>query len=81
MEEVVEDLDELVTSKRKDICKCDKCRLDTIALTLNKFFCKYVVTQKGIAYSRLMELQVQLKADVVKEIVKAIEIVKNNPQH
>jgi len=81
MEDVVKGQLDRVLSKRQDVCKCNKCRLDIIALTLNRFISKYVVTQKGIAYSRLIELEAQLKADVVKEMTKAIAIVKTNPQH
>jgi competence protein ComFB len=52
-----------------------------MALVLNKLPSKYVVTLKGRVYTKLSELELQRKADIVKELTKAIEIVKNNPQH
>ncbi len=81
MEDIVEDTLEKLLSEREDVCKCERCKLDIIALALNRLPPKYVVTQKGRIYTKLAELELQLKADVVKEITKAIEIVKKNPQH
>ena len=37
-------LDELI--KDKDICKCEHCRLDMMAIALNKLPPKYIVTRK-----------------------------------
>jgi len=81
MEDLVKAELERLIAKRDDICKCSRCKLDIIALTLNKFLSKYVVTQKGMAYTRLLDLQLQVKADIVKEITKAIATVKSKPQH
>ena len=67
--------------EKEDMCKCEKCRLDIMALALNRLPSKYVVTQKGHVYAKLAELELQLKADVIRELTRAIEIVKKNPQH
>jgi len=67
--------------KKENMCKCEKCRLDIMALALNRLPSKYVVTQKGHVYAKLAELELQLKADVIRELTRAIEIVKKNPQH
>jgi len=80
MEDVVSNNLEIVLEK-EDICKCEKCRLDVMALALNRLPPKYVVTQKGHIYAQLEELELQFKVDVIKEIVKAIEVVRKNPQH
>ncbi len=81
MEDAVKENLERLLSERDDLCKCEKCKLDIMALALNKLPSKYVVTSKGRIYTRLSELELQRKADIVKELTKAIEIVKNNPQH
>ena len=81
MEDIVESQLERLLAKREDVCKCKKCRLDISALVLNKFFSKYIVSQKGRAYTRLLDLELQLKADVAKEITRAIILIKANPQH
>lgn len=67
--------------EKEDMCKCEKCKLDIMALALNKLPSKYVVTQRGRIYTKLAELELQFKADVVRELTKAIEVVKKNPQH
>ncbi|NLM43597.1 MAG: late competence development ComFB family protein [Clostridiales bacterium] len=80
MEDVVDlKIDAII--KSIDICNCDKCRLDIKAITLNSLPPRYVVTNKGILYSKLKELEVQFEVDVQKEIVKAAMIVKDNPRH
>jgi competence protein ComFB len=81
MEDAVRENLERLLSERDDICKCEKCKLDIMALVLNKLPSKYVVTLKGRVYTKLSQLELQRKADIVKELTKAIEIVKNNPQH
>ncbi len=81
MEEAVKDVLDNLLSHRDDVCKCDKCRLDMTALALNHLPPKYVATQKGRVYTKLQEINIQLRTDVVKEVAKAIEYVKNNPRH
>jgi len=81
MEDVVFDLLQKLLSEREDICKCDRCKLDMVALVLNKVPPKYVVTQKGSVYTRLKELELQSRVDTLREFTKAIEIVKNKPNH
>ena len=67
--------------EKEDMCKCEKCKLDIMALALNKLPSKYVVTQRGRIYTKLAEIELQFKADVVRELTKAIEVVKKKPQH
>ena len=81
MEDVVKNVMEEVLSERDDMCSCDKCKLDIVAWALNRLPSKYIVTLKGSVYTRLQELELQFKADVTKEITKAIEHIKDNPQH
>ncbi len=81
MEEVVkEKLDEIM-DERNDLCKCQKCRLDIMVWALNRVPPKYVITEKGRMYTKLREQETQFKADVVRELVKAVQQVSKNPQH
>lgn len=80
MEDVVLDLMDQVVDNM-DICKCEKCRLDIAAITLNHLSPKYVVNDKGELYSKVNNFKSQSEIDVVKEITKAAMIVKQNPQH
>lgn len=81
MEDLVRAALDTVLSQREDICTCEKCTADMIAMALNKLPSKYVVTEKGRVYTKLAELELQLRTDVVKEVAKAIEFVKSKPQH
>ncbi|HOH89167.1 MAG TPA: late competence development ComFB family protein, partial [Bacillota bacterium] len=62
-------------------CKCDKCRLDIIALALNSLPSKYVVSAKGELYAKVSELEQQFDIDVGTAIIKAAFLVNENPRH
>jgi len=80
MEELVSaKTDELL--KFMDMCKCEKCRLDIIAIALNELPTKYVVSEKGELYTKLNELEQQFEIDVETAIVKAAATVSRNPKH
>ncbi len=81
MEKMVKKNLESQLETRNDICKCDRCKLDVMAYSLNHLPPKYVVTDKGSIYTRLQELEVQMNADITREFFKAIEIVNINKRH
>ncbi len=62
-----------------DMCKCEKCRLDTIAISLNHLPPRYIVSQRGEVYSRTDFLVLQKRVDIMIAISNAIHIVKKNP--
>ena len=67
--------------KLMNICKCEKCRLDIMALALNGLPAKYVVSEQGELYAKLKELEQQFDIDVETAIVKAAVLVGKNPKH
>lgn len=67
--------------KNYDTCKCDRCRADIMAIALNNLPTKYVVTPKGEKFAKLILLENQFDVDIITEVTKAIEIVKNNMRH
>lgn len=81
MEHVVDRLLPKVLYQHEDICRCDKCIEDIKAITLNNLKPMYIVTDKGSVYSKVNELELQFRANVLKELVKAIKIVSQNPKH
>jgi competence protein ComFB len=81
MEDVVQDELELLLAEKENICKCQKCKLDMMVWALNRLPPKYVITSKGRLYTKLKEQEVQFRADVVKELTKAIMCIGKNPQH
>lgn len=81
MEKEVEAVTNEVVKGMKDICHCEKCKLDIIALVLNKLPARYVVTTKGYAYSKASTLNYQFSADIITAVTNAINIVAKNPRH
>lgn len=77
---VLENLDRMLDS-REDLCKCDHCRMDVVALALNRLPSRYVVTDKGRIMTKIKETELQFQVDILRELVIAIEIVKSKPRH
>lgn len=81
MEIIIDEKMPKILKNYTNICKCDKCIQDIKAIALNNLKPKYVVTEKGLVYTRTNELALQFEIDVTREIIKAIEIVSKNPKH
>jgi competence protein ComFB len=82
MEEIVIGMaDDLISKQDENTCKCDRCRMDIIALALNSLPPKYVVTTIGNAVTNVSLNSSQGKANITMAICKAIEVVKGKPRH
>lgn len=81
MEIVVEELLPSVLQEHKLKCDCDRCIEDIKAITLNALEPKYVVSEKGVLYTKLNEFSSQFKADVVRSMMVAIGKVEERPSH
>jgi competence protein ComFB len=81
MEDMVSDKLEELLAEKDDICKCQKCKLDMMVWALNRLPPKYVITEKGRLYTKLTEQEIQFRADIVKELTRAIQRVIKNPNH
>ncbi len=80
MEDIVsQKIDSLL--KILNICSCDKCRLDIMAIALNDLPSKYVVSEKGALYTKIRELESQFEVDVETAIIKAALFVSKSPKH
>lgn len=77
---VMEKLDFVINANPKG-CKCQRCRYDIAALTLNSLPTFYVVTAEGATYTKMNSLDQQFHVDIVAAITQAIEIVRNDPHH
>jgi len=77
---VIEELNG-VLEELKGACKCQRCREDILAYTLNRLPAKYVVTALGNAYTKLNQLKVQSKADITVQLIEAAKLVKAKPRH
>jgi len=73
-------LDEVVGS-HKELCQCDRCRYDIVALALNFLPPRYIVTDKGETWAKVKVLEQQFYVDVLTALSHAITIVKSRPHH
>lgn len=70
-----------ILAKYPEICQCETCKLDIVALALNQLTPHYIVREQGELYSRIKNLDTQYQIDVCMAITKAVELVKNSPRH
>ncbi|KJS88310.1 MAG: hypothetical protein JM58_01345 [Peptococcaceae bacterium BICA1-8] len=78
---LVEQMVDEQLAKRTEICSCDICKADIMAVALNHLPPRYANTDKGGLYVRAGILDSQLSTDLLVEVSKAIEHIKNNPRH
>ena len=81
MEDAVEDAINQLLSGKENVCHCDRCKLDIAAIALNNLKPKYVVTERGHLYGKVDTMNYQFDVDLIKEITKAMQIVKEHPHH
>ena len=67
--------------KDMDICRCEKCSMDIAAIVLNELPAKYVVTDRGVLFSKIDALQQQFEIGVTTAIIRAAQIVQKSPMH
>lgn len=68
-------------NRNKLVCFCERCQFDIIALALNSLPSRYVVTEEGSIYVKALFFDQQLSSDVVRELSKAANLVKEKPNH
>lgn len=66
---------------RFGLCKCEKCKADVMAISLNDLTPKYVGTSKGQLFVKLAGYEKQYATDVLSALTKACIHVKSNPRH
>lgn len=66
----------------KDICKCEKCINDMLALSLNNVKPHYVTSDSGAVYAKVaFQVNPQELATLTCTVMQAIEKVSSNPHH
>ncbi len=63
------------------MCGCLKCYCDACAIALNNLEPRYVTTFKGTVYSKLPQLHSGSRADIHIVVAKALQKVKESPNH
>lgn len=64
-----------------DVCTCDRCVADTIALTLNGLTPKYIVTEPYAVEPLMSFYTNKYIPDITVEATKACITIKENPRH
>ena len=67
--------------KEADVCQCENCRLDVMAIMLNKLQPKYVVTDKGALFAQMDDFDPQHRTDLMTIMTQAVKIVNDGPRH
>ncbi len=84
MEEIVKNY--LLSTLKTDtsyanICKCEQCIDDIMAKALNQLKPCYITTKKGEVYAEYSSLETQHQAEIIAEVIRAIEYVSVHPNH
>lgn len=80
MQRVVEDKI-IYFMKQFEVCTCDRCKADTIALTLSGLPAKYRIVDKNAVDPLVSYYTNRLISQVTVEALKACTQVKDNPRH
>jgi len=63
------------------MCKCELCIDDVMAKALNNLKPYYITTKKGEVFAEYSSLETQHQAEVISEVVKAVEFVSIHRNH
>ena len=80
MEDLVEEYYDVIASKQL-VCSCERCRNDTIALTLSMLPAHYAVTSVGNKINKINNLRRQASTDLQAALIRSIDIVSADPRH
>ncbi len=64
-----------------NMCTCQTCVYDVVALALNNTKPLYTVTKKGELFQKLASYELQYGTDIAREITRACIQIKMNPRH
>ncbi|MFC1592389.1 CheR family methyltransferase [Candidatus Omnitrophota bacterium] len=81
IESIASDFLNVVLALRYDICTCDICKNDMLAYVLSRVPARYVTTEEGSLHAIIEQTKAEHQAQIGREIIKAIDIVGNNPRH
>lgn len=67
--------------KETGMCKCEKCRMDVMALALNQLPAAYFVTRTGELFEAVDAVYLQNQINAKVAVMRAIHTVRANPRH
>jgi len=68
------------TLKKMNCCRCDRCKEDIVAISLNNLKPMYIVAPKNEIMQKITDVQ-DLGSEVTTEVIKAVLVVRKNPRH
>ena len=80
MQDIVGDM---VPSIVRDLgyCNCERCTLDTVAISLNNLPSMYLVKLEGEPFAKGDFVKQELSTKLISIIATAANVVKANPRH
>jgi len=64
-----------------NMCVCERCLNDVLALALNRMPPKYVVSKKGALFAKIASYGNQYKTDIYTSLTHACVVVRDSPSH
>lgn len=80
MEKIIQDK-ALDYMNKFEMCTCQRCVVDVMAISLSKLTPKYIVSVKGSNFPMLNYYSQKFSVEVASNLTKACMIVQNNPNH
>ena len=81
MEENVLEAVKSIMAKDSSLCSCAVCFYNISAIALNNLKPRYVTTNSGEVFARADKLSVLENTQIMVEIMRAIDIVRNKKMH
>lgn len=81
MEDVVSSVYAEYLEKTPEVCTCDRCRQDILAIALTHLHGKYATSIEGEVFAKISREDRQVRADALVEIMDAANIVGAHPNH
>ncbi|WP_378934319.1 late competence development ComFB family protein [Metabacillus herbersteinensis] len=79
MEQIMKDLLEEYKDRLQMNCMCDRCKIDVLALVLNKVQPRYVSNIEKIAYVKASFIDKQEMTSLIVKLAECAKIVSDNP--
>lgn len=70
-----------VLDRHPDACRCEKCKADIVAYTLNHLKPHYVASEKGALLARAQSLDSAFQTELLVELAAAVKLVAEHPRH
>ncbi len=79
---VLQYLNEILSLKNEDVCKCEQCRLDMACYALNKISPVYVASSRGVVHKESKKrLNFQNDIDIYSIVAEAVNVVSKTKRH